>query len=297
MKAGAFELKEPIPQLSEAQALVILSPWIDVGRVGTGVLNFLEAQSQAAELGKLEKPGVFYDFTRYRPTVYRVEGRREVRIPNTFINYAHREGGPDMVFLHCLEPHLFGEYYVESVLKVLEVLSVKRYCLLGGMYDSVPHTRPLLVTGTASDEATDRDLRRMNVTASTYQGATTINVLVSEEAPRLGIQTMSMIAHLPYYAQVDEDYAGQEIVLRLLASLFRWPLDLTEVKKKAEEQYREVNMAVKANPRLKEILEVLEIGYDARSAKAPDAGAPSPLSPEIEKFLKDLDKGFSSGSS
>jgi hypothetical protein len=35
VRIGAFELDEPIPELNEPYAFVILKPWIDVNNVGT----------------------------------------------------------------------------------------------------------------------------------------------------------------------------------------------------------------------------------------------------------------------
>jgi hypothetical protein len=70
VRIGAFEINEPVPELNEPYAFAILHPWIDVNNVGSLVLNGLETQFEARELGKLAKPGNFYDFTRYRPNLF-----------------------------------------------------------------------------------------------------------------------------------------------------------------------------------------------------------------------------------
>jgi len=67
MKIGAFEIREPLPQLREPHVLASLRPWVDVNNVGTLTLDGLEARFGARELGHLAEPGLFYDFTRYRP--------------------------------------------------------------------------------------------------------------------------------------------------------------------------------------------------------------------------------------
>ena len=108
MRVGAFELGDPLPELKDAQAFTILSPWIDVGEAGSATLQLLEAHFKADELGKLVRPGMFYDFTRYRPMISMVEGRRLVRVPNTFISYSQGGESGDCVFIHCLEPHAMG---------------------------------------------------------------------------------------------------------------------------------------------------------------------------------------------
>ncbi|MCK4221718.1 MAG: PAC2 family protein, partial [Dehalococcoidia bacterium] len=155
MRIGAFELEEPLPELRAPHAFAVLQPWIDVGAVGSSALNTLEKQFGAQPLGSLTRPGSFFDFTRYRPTLQFVEGVRTLTLPNTVINCARRPEGHDLVFFHLLEPHTLGEVYVDSILQVLKRLGVKRYCLVGGMYDSVPHSKPLIVSGFAYGMAED----------------------------------------------------------------------------------------------------------------------------------------------
>jgi predicted ATP-grasp superfamily ATP-dependent carboligase len=292
MRVGAFELYEPLPDLKDPHAFAMLSPWIDVGRVGSSTLSLLESRFNAKELGKLRRPGTFYDFTRYRPMIYRIEGRRDIKIPNTFIKYAKREWGNDLLFFHCLEPHMFGEIYVESLLKVLEKLNVRRYCLLGAMYDSVPHSRPLIVTGIASEKEVEDELRKVDVNPSGYQGPTTINILLSEQAPKHGIETLTLVVHLPLYTQLEEDYSGQYSLLSLLCYLYNFSFDLSEIKHKGEKQYRRISMAVERNPQVKEMVKTMERDYDAGMKRKQEPVEYPRLSPEIEKFLREIGKGF-----
>src|SRR5919199_5435574 len=147
MKIGAFDIAEPVPELREPHALVMIRPWVDVGSVGSLTLRQLERHFGAQPLGKLARPGTFFDFTRYRPTVRFVDGQRVTTSPNTFINYAQPENGPDLLFLHLLEPHAMAEDYVDSLVALLEHFKVSVYCRIGAMYDSVPHTRPIIITG------------------------------------------------------------------------------------------------------------------------------------------------------
>ncbi len=292
MKVGAFVLEEPLPELKDPHALATLSPWVDIGRAGSGALSTLETIYGAQPLGKLEVPGTFYDFTRYRPTVSRKGGDREVKVPNTFVNIAHRETGNDFIFLHCLEPHNLGEMYIESVLGLLEKLGVKRYCLVGSMYDSVPHTKPLLVSGTASEGDVAGELTKLNLSSRAYEGPTTINILISEWAPKLGIETLGLIGHLPYYAQLEEDFSGQYCLLNIIDHVYGLSLDLAETKAKGEAQYRKLGQAVEADPQLREMVRMLEMSYEARSQERPDADKGAQLSPEIEKFLRDINRDF-----
>ena len=66
----------------------MLRPWIDVGRVGTLALNVLERHLGAVELGRLARPGTYLDFTRERPRMRIVDGRRRLSTPNTVVRFA-----------------------------------------------------------------------------------------------------------------------------------------------------------------------------------------------------------------
>lgn len=57
MTIGAFEVKEPLPDLREPHALTMLRPWVDVGTVGSLTLRRLERHVQARELAELARPG------------------------------------------------------------------------------------------------------------------------------------------------------------------------------------------------------------------------------------------------
>jgi len=289
MRIGAFQVKEPLPDLREPHALAVLRPWVDVGGVGSMTIALLEDYLHAKPLGKLFRPGDFFDFTRYRPAIRLVKGQREVEIPNSFINCSGRSDGNDFLLFQLLEPHMQGEVYADSVLKVLQKLAVRRYCLIGGMYDAVPHTRPLIVTGSATGSV-EEELRGLGVQSSDYEGPTTIAILVSQQAPKYNIEIMSLIVHLPQYVRLEKDYAGVLCLMELLCSLYHFPIDLEELKRKAEKQSVEMGLAVDREPQLKQAVQQLEAYYDVRVAKV-EKEQPK-LSPEIEEFLRDATKRF-----
>lgn len=289
MRLGAFELNEPLPELREAHALAMLTPWVDVGSVGTMVIAWLENHYRARDLGKFARPGEFFDFTRYRPTTYMHEGQRQLSIPNATVTYAKQEAGRDFLFLHLLEPHSHSEDYVEAVLELLQKFNVKRYTLLGSMYDYTPHTRPLIVTGTLG-QRTQQEASRLNIRRSGYQGPTTITTLISQLAAPLGIETMSLIVHLPQYTQLDEDYMGTVRVMEVLSQEYGLPVDGAAITK-AEKQREQIDATLNENAQLKTIVEQLENHYDARAERRREEESPK-LSPEIEKFLTEMDKRF-----
>jgi hypothetical protein len=292
MRLRAFELYEPVPRLNEPHALAVLKPWIDVSNVGTLTLSRLESYLKAVPLGEIARPGNFFDFTRYRPMLDIKEGRRQVQIPNTTISYAKMEGGHDFIFLHLLEPHMLAETYVDSVFDLLKSFGVRRYCLMGAMYDMVPYTRPLLVTGSASNLRLQKELEVAHVVSSDYQGPTTITYLISQRGLEIGMETLSLIVHLPQYLMMENDYRGKKRLMEVLSILYDFPLSEEDADKAKEQQERVSQIAeqfIQQEPSYRLILNQLEAYYDSRVGQAKEE---SKLSPEVEKFLRDLGKRF-----
>ena len=294
MRVGAFEINEPVPELKDPHVFAMIRPWVDVGSVGTLTLNRLERFMGSKELGKLHRPGTFFDFTRYRPNMRFVDGVRQVKIPNSTIRYATTENGPDYLFFHLLEPHSNGEDYTDSILEVVRYFGVKRYCRVGAMYDAVPHTRPLLVTGSLGSVEQKRPVPNFKLQQSTYQGPTTIMNLLSEGIERDEIETINFMVHLPQYVQLEEDYAGTSRMIEVLSSVYEnIPPDLAPVRR-GQRQYRELNSTVDRNSELKTLIQQMEQYYDSQltaesSSTSSEQSSSSPaLSPEIEAFLSEL---------
>jgi hypothetical protein len=292
MKIGAFEINEPVPELKDPHVFAMVRPWVDVGSVGTLTLNRLERYLGSKELGKLERPGNFFDFTRYRPTIRMVKGNREVKIPNSVVRYAQTENGPDYLFLHLLEPHSNGEDYTDSILEVIRYFGVKRYCRVGAMYDAVPHTRPLLITGNLGGVPQIKEVPHLKLKGSTYQGPTTIMNLLNDGIDQADIESINFMVHLPQYVQLEEDYTGASRMIEALSSVYPdIPADLAPIRR-GQRQYRELNATVERNSELKTLIQQMEAHYDAQlDSEEPnkeETPAVSTLSPEIERFLSEL---------
>ena len=291
MRLGAFELDEPIPELRDPHVLAMLDPWIDVGGVGTLTLAWLEKQFHAEDLGRISKPGNFFDFTRYRPSIYYdEEDKRQVVVPNTYMTYARGTGDHDFIFLHLLEPHNRADVYIESIVRVLERLKVKRYCLLGSMYDYVPHTMPLPVSGGATAPGAASQLEGLGIESSKYEGPTTITTLITQKALQLGMETMTLIVHIPQYTQLEDDYSGAAKLMDIVSSIYGIPID-QEYYDKAKEQAEEVNQALSKNPQLKAIVSEMESEVGQEPKHKPDARQPR-MSSEVERFLSEMERRF-----
>jgi hypothetical protein len=299
MRIAAFEIADDVPELHDTLAIVMVRPWVDVGRVGTLVLTKLERHLVAKELGRLARPGNYLDFTRERPRTRIVEGRRVLTLPNSVVHYAPGgETGRDCMFLHLREPHMQGEDYSDAIAALLGHFNVTEYCRVGAMYDSVPHTRPLQVTATLSESQQELTRDLVSVRKNTYQGPTSIVNLVNQSLDEKGVQSTSLMLHLPQYVQLDEDHMGAARVMEILCALYGFPISLADTAR-GERQYEEIGRAVERNPAVAKLIKDLESEYDRqRASQAPGQESDQEeisMPAEMEKFLSELENGSQSG--
>ena len=285
MRIGDFEFPEPLPELKDPHVLAVLRPWIDVGNVGTLVLRRLERHLESKEIGRLVRPGRYYDFTRYRPKSVLNQGVREYNIPSTTISACVREHGPDLITLHLLEPHLHGEDYTDSVIEVLKYFGVKRYSMIGAMYDMVPHTRKLLVSGGTVDADNEDEYKLVGVRPSNYEGPTTITYLVSNTLEEMGVETRIFVVHLPQYFQVEEDFTGTARLMEILCTLYGLPSRLADPER-GRQQYASLQNIVSDTSEVAGLLGRLEERYDRENGGG--VSSSTPLSPLVEEFLQGL---------
>ncbi|MHB8109184.1 MAG: PAC2 family protein [Syntrophorhabdaceae bacterium] len=291
MKIGAFELTDPVPTLNEPLVFATLRPWIDVNNVGSLVLKEIGLQFSAFELGKLARPGRFYDFTRYRPTID-IEGAiNNLSIPNTTIHYARREGQSDLILLDLLEPQNNAEAYVNSVVRLLTHFKTSKYILLGSMYDVVPHTRPLLVNGYGMGQRALQDVRMAGAMPITYHGPSTYANLITKRAAELGIDSIVFVVSLPQYVVIEEDYLGKVRIMELLNTLYNIPIRQEEIDK-AFRQRQAVTEKLKGSPEVKNIMSDLEDNYDMRVRAMEKEGIYQLGSDMEEMFWKSMEKNI-----
>ena len=283
MRIGCFDLHDPVPELHEPYALASLSPWIDVNGVGSLVLKELETRLDAAELAALSRPGRFYDYTRYRPIIHLEDGIRDLSIPTTHIHYATRPGRSDIVLLRLLEPHAASEFYVDSIVRLLKTFGTRRYILLGSMYDMVPHTRPLLISGYGMGKEAREEVRKERALQMVHHGPSSIVNLITKKAADAGIDALALVVSLPQYVVVEEDHLGKVRLLEVLNMLYDIPVD-TEDFDRALEQRKLIGDKVDDSPVVKALLPQLEKAYELRLQTAEAEGTPR-ITSEMEDML------------
>ena len=105
------------------------------------------------------------------------------------------------------------------------------------MYNAVPHTRPLRVTGSPELEKMPGMAGLITPRQGTggYQGPTSIMNSLTEELEKLGTEMINFMVHLPHYLSLEEDYAGTARLMEVLCALYGFPLDWAETDRGARQ--------------------------------------------------------------
>jgi proteasome assembly chaperone (PAC2) family protein len=188
-----------IPQLRDPWMVAAFEGWNDAAEAASGVVDHLIDEWDAELLMSLD-PEEYYAFAEHhlRPQVGTDEdGDRCIAWPTPRLYVAHpRRSDRDVLLLRAPEPSFRWGAFCSTVVGVAKLAGVTELYTLGALLADSPHTRPVPVTGSATDDAM---MKRMSVEPSRYQGPVGIPTILNDVAARQGIATASLWAAVPHY--------------------------------------------------------------------------------------------------
>jgi proteasome assembly chaperone (PAC2) family protein len=275
------------PDGLRAPALVCaFKGWNDAGDAASSALTFLGASLDAERFATID-PEDFYDFQATRPSVSITDGNtREITWPEVEIYEARVPRAPrDLVLLAGVEPSMRWRTFCETVIDLAEALGAQMVVTLGALLADVPHTRPVNVTGLASDESL---MERLGVPNPGYEGPTGIVGVLHSACSAAGIPSASIWAAVPHYVAVVPNPKGALAVLRKLEALVGVTVDASDLESAALEYDRQVNRAVEMDPDVQAFVERLEREASESDEAADPKDLPSGdvIAREFQRFLR-----------
>ncbi len=236
------------PVLRRPALILAFSGWNDAGQSATSAVRFVCAQLGATRFASID-PEEFYDFTVSRPHVRLVEGaQRAVDWLTLDFHAALVSALPrDYIFGWGPEPHLKWRTFAGAVVQLARTCGAELILTLGGYLAELLYTRPVPVTGFATDPDL---LRRVDVGATRYEGPTGIVGVLGDACRSAGLASVSLWAALPHYIAAVPNPRGTLALLLRLQQLLELPLDLAPLQSEAAEFEQRVNEAVAADAQL-----------------------------------------------
>jgi proteasome assembly chaperone (PAC2) family protein len=244
----------------EAPALIAaFEGWNDAANAASDALRFLLRALDASEVHELDAQS-YFDFQAARPQVEIVNGVvRDLRWPATKL-YRARLGRRDVVLALGVEPNLHWPAFCSEILDHARALDRAVVVTLGALLGDTPHTRPIVVTGTASDP---RTASRLHLQRSRYEGPTGIVGVLADAARQAGLMSVSLWAPVPHYVASPPNPKATLALLERLAALLGTELDLRNLALAAHAWEQQVDSVARDDEQLMEYVRSLELRHDA----------------------------------
>ena len=274
------------PDGLRAPALVCaFKGWNDAADAASTALRFVGTALDADRFASID-PEEFFDFQATRPKIRLVEGRtREVVWPEVEIYEARVPRAPrDLVLVAGAEPSMRWRRFCSLVVELAEALGVQMVVTLGALLADVPHTRPISITGLASDPSL---VERLGLQSSNYEGPTGIVGVLHSACAQAGMPSASLWAAVPHYVAAAPNPKGALALVRKLEGLVGVSVDASELETAAADYERQVNLAVQSDPDVQAFVERLEQAADDETTLDPsEVPSGDKLAREFQRFLR-----------
>ena len=255
--------------------------WNDAAGAATGVIDHL-IEVWDAQLVAAIDPEDYYDFQVNRPIVGTAEdGIRRITWPTTQIYVARPPGAHrDAVLVRGIEPNMRWRGFCGEILATADELEVVQVVTLGALLAETPHTRPIPVTGTATELDLDD---RLKLEPSTYEGPTGIVGVLQDACVRLDIPAVSFWAAIPHYLPQPPCPKGTLALLAQIEDLLEISVPLGDLPEESRAWERGVAELAEEDEDVAEYVRSLEESKD--TADLPEASGEA-IARDFERYLK-----------
>ena len=272
---------DDVPHLVNPVMVSAFEGWNDAAGSATGVVDHL-IEVWGAQVVAVVDPEEFYDFQVNRPLVSASEdGMRRITWPSTQVYVARPPGSHrDVVLLRGIEPNMKWRQFCAELLACSDELGVELVVTLGALLAETPHTRPIQVSGTA----TELDLEdRLKLEPATYEGPTGIIGVLQDACTRLDIPAVSFWAAVPHYLPQAPCPKATLALLGQLEDLLEISIPLGDLPEDARAWERGVDELAEEDEDVADYVRSLEETRD--TTELPEASGEA-IAREFERYLK-----------
>ena len=272
------------PGLRSPILVCAFAGWNDAASAATAALEAVAASLDSEVVARID-PEEFYDFQVNRPTIRLVEGQtRHIDWPATTLQAVSVPNADrDLVLLGGIEPNLRWRTFAETIVAAAEPLDVNMVITLGALIADVAHTRPVPITGLASDPEL---VERLGLSRSNYEGPTGIVGVLHDACRKRGLSSASLWAAIPHYVAAVPNPKAALALLRRLEGLTGIAVEASELEDATERFEDQVDRAVSANPEIEELVRNLEAAQETELQLGQDVPSADAIAQEFQRFLR-----------
>jgi proteasome assembly chaperone (PAC2) family protein len=269
--------------------IMAFSGWNDAAESATTAVRYLGTSFHADKFAEIDAEE-FYHFGLSRPYVRFKPGsetERQITWPVTEFSIAQgADLARDVIVGVAAEPHLRWKTYCNLVLDLARSCNVALVLTLGALLAEVPHTRPVRLSGSASDPEI---AVRLGVRPTKYEGPTGIVGVLNTICREQGFAWASLWANVPHYISGIENPKATLALIRRVAPLLGATIDGSDLEEAGKQFDTNLKEIVAQNSKIANYVKKLE---SRDTEEPPAAQGPSDLPPaselvaEIEQFLR-----------
>jgi len=258
--------------------------WNDAADAASSAATFVGGALSARRFATID-PEEFYDYQATRPKIQLVEGQtRQIVWPAVELFEARVPRAPrDLIIVTGSEPSFRWRTFSKLIVELVEALGAQLVVTLGSLLADVPHTRPISVTGLASDAAL---IARLGLSSSSYEGPTGIVGILHAACQEAGLPSASLWAAVPHYIAATPNPKAALALVRKLEGLVGIAVDASELESAAGDYERQVNLAVQSDPDVQAFVERLEQATGDADEDPGSLPSGETIARDLQRFLR-----------
>ena len=272
---------EDVPELQSPVLIAAFEGWNDAADAASSVIDHLIEVWDAKVVAAID-PEEFYDFQMNRPMVGTDDaGMRRITWPSTQLAVARPPGGHrDVILLRGIEPNMRWRQFCAELLVASEQLGTELVVTMAALLADTPHTRPIPVTGIATEpEIADR----LSLEQSSYEGPTGIVGVFQDACTQRDLPAVSFWAAVPHYVAQPPCPKATLALLGQLEDLLEISIPHGELPEEAKAWERGVDELAEEDEEIGDYVRALEETRD--TADLPEASGEA-IAREFERYLK-----------
>ncbi len=271
------------PKLRDPILLAAFAGWNDAAQAATSALLTLCRAWPAERFADIHAEE-FFVFSETRPTIsLDATGMRSVHWPaNRFFSYRQETAERDILLLIGTEPQLRWKSFCRAIVEVAGTVNASTLVTLGGLLADIPHTVEPRLQGFASSEGHVEELKKLNMSLSSYQGPTGIVGALHDAWQQTGKPAFSLWGSVPHYISASPNPQVTLALLEKVSALLDMDIPLGTLERDAKAFRSQVDEALLENPEALEYVRTLEEQYNFDPPPTPSED----LLTELEEFLK-----------
>ena len=273
------------PNVEFTNLIFAFSGWSDANGTATKAVQFLIEKTKAKKFAEIHAEN-FYDFSIVRPNMkFDKSNNRILEWPKNEFYYSTDESTKGLMFFLGVEPNLKWKTFSSSISTFCSDFKIKMMISLGALLDSVPHTRPIKISGRFSNQHLKDRMEWVGLKDSQYEGPTGINTVLMQESIEKNGQHISLWGHTPHYVTSSTNPNVTLALLNRVMHLAEFELDVQKFIDEGNRFVDRVNGAIEIQGEIKSYVQKLEQAYDLDFRTTTDIPSSETMIEELEKFL------------